>query len=298
MPNDNEALQRLLQAETKEGSAYLPWAGSPIVLGLTVLYHPDAGADRRASGARRPQLRAEGAPVPPRARLFSAGTEPPATLGRSLPEPPSLRFVPGSEPGSVGLLRGESRTAVVVDGKEVSDEHAFSAGPAGARSVLLLAEPGGPAALPDRPVDRAGAPGFGLVGESAPALALRREIQRVADLDVPVLLRGETGTGKELVARAIHEAGPRRAPAVPAVNMGAVPPTLAASELFGAARGAYTGADQRGRTATSSAPTAAPCSSTRSARRRPRCRSMLLRALETGEIQPVGGEAPRGSTCA
>jgi DNA-binding NtrC family response regulator len=76
-------------------------------------------------------------------------------------------------------------------------------------------------------------------------LALRREIQRVAGLDVPVLLRGETGTGKELIARALHDAGHRRERPYLAVNMAAIPSTLAAAELFGASRGAYTGADRR-----------------------------------------------------
>ena len=77
------------------------------------------------------------------------------------------------------------------------------------------------------------------------SLRVRAEIQRVADLEVPVLLRGETGTGKELAARAIHEAsrGARRRSS--RVNLGAIPPSLAASELFGAARGAFTGSVQR-----------------------------------------------------
>ena len=103
--------------------------------------------------------------------------------------------------------------------------------------------------------------------------ACAREIQRVADLDVPVLLRGETGTGKELVARAIHDAGPRRGRALRRASTWAPSrPSLAAAELFGAARGAFTGAVREQRRATSSAPTAARCSSTRSARPRPRCR--------------------------
>ncbi|TKD05192.1 sigma 54-interacting transcriptional regulator [Polyangium fumosum] len=83
---------------------------------------------------------------------------------------------------------------------------------------------------------------LGLVGASLAIERVRREIRQLASLDVPVLVRGETGTGKELVARALHDTGTRRnRPFVP-VNMGAIPPTLAASALFGADKGAFTGA--------------------------------------------------------
>ena len=83
---------------------------------------------------------------------------------------------------------------------------------------------------------------FGLVGASLAIERVRREIRQLASLDVPVLVRGETGTGKELVARALHYTGLRKnRPFVP-VNMGAIPSTLAASALFGADKGAFTGA--------------------------------------------------------
>jgi two-component system, NtrC family, response regulator HydG len=69
-------------------------------------------------------------------------------------------------------------------------------------------------------------------------------IARVAPSDATVLIEGETGTGKELIARMIHKASPRReAPFIP-VDCGAIPPTLVESELFGALRGSYTGADR------------------------------------------------------
>jgi two-component system nitrogen regulation response regulator GlnG len=87
-------------------------------------------------------------------------------------------------------------------------------------------------------------PELGLVGVSAPLVEVQREVGRVRDVEVPVLLRGETGTGKELVARAIHSTGTRRDGPFVAVNMAALPPNLAAAELFGAVRGAFTGADR------------------------------------------------------
>ncbi len=84
----------------------------------------------------------------------------------------------------------------------------------------------------------------GLVGDSDAIQHLRGRILDVADLDVPVLLRGASGTGKELVARAIHELGPRRNGPQQCVNMAELGPTLAAASLFGSTRGAFTGATE------------------------------------------------------
>ena len=95
-----------------------------------------------------------------------------------------------------------------------------------------------------RPVFPGSLPRYGLVGLSDPLLDLCRQIARVADLNVPVLLRGESGTGKELVAAALHHASSRRERSFLALNVGALPASLAAAELFGATRGAYTGAEQ------------------------------------------------------
>jgi len=81
-----------------------------------------------------------------------------------------------------------------------------------------------------------------IVGDSRVLRAALRQVQEVASTKTTVLLRGETGTGKELFARAIHARSPRRANAFVVVNCAALPPSLIESELFGHTRGAFTGA--------------------------------------------------------
>lgn len=152
------------------------------------------------------------------------------------------------------------------------------------RVVLLLHL--APPALPREP-ER-----FGLAGDSAPVLRLCGEIRRLAGLRAPVLLRGETGSGKELVARAIHQAGPRRDRPYLAVNVGAIPPSLAAAELFGAARGSFTGADRQ-RTGYLARADGGTLFLDEIGEAPAEVQILLLRALESGEIQPVGGERPQ-----
>ena len=84
-----------------------------------------------------------------------------------------------------------------------------------------------------------------IVGASAPLKAMLKEVRQVAPTDATVLLTGETGTGKELVARAIHALSPRRERTLVKVNCGAIPAGLVESELFGHEKGAFTGALQR-----------------------------------------------------
>jgi len=87
----------------------------------------------------------------------------------------------------------------------------------------------------------------GFIGSSPAALEVKRQARRVASTDATVLLLGETGTGKELLAQAIHAAGARAARPFVGVNIAAVPETLLEAEFFGVAPGAYTGADRKGR---------------------------------------------------
>ena len=85
------------------------------------------------------------------------------------------------------------------------------------------------------------------IGSSVAALEVKRQARRVAQTDSTVLLLGETGTGKELLAHAIHAASRRAARPFVGVNIAAVPETLLEAEFFGVAPGAYTGADRKGR---------------------------------------------------
>jgi PAS domain S-box-containing protein len=84
-----------------------------------------------------------------------------------------------------------------------------------------------------------------IVGESPALQAVLSRVAKVAPTDSTVLITGETGTGKELIARAIHKRSPRVAHAFVAVNCASVPPSLIASELFGHEKGAFTGAIQQ-----------------------------------------------------
>ena len=93
-----------------------------------------------------------------------------------------------------------------------------------------------------RTMDRGRAPEAELLGESAPWRVVREALPAIAASELPVLVLGETGTGKEMVARAVHAMSPRREAGFVAHNCGATPDSLIESELFGHARGAFTGA--------------------------------------------------------
>jgi formate hydrogenlyase transcriptional activator len=84
-----------------------------------------------------------------------------------------------------------------------------------------------------------------MVGQSPALLAVLRKVERIADTDATVLICGETGSGKELIARALHNSGPRKHRPLVKVNCGAVPAALLESELFGHVKGAFTGAIDR-----------------------------------------------------
>ncbi|KAG1241437.1 hypothetical protein G6F68_016726 [Rhizopus microsporus] len=86
-----------------------------------------------------------------------------------------------------------------------------------------------------------------IIGDSEPVARLKEQIVKIAPLDVPVLLLGESGVGKDVVAHAIHMLGPRASDPMVVINAAALPVSLVESELFGYESGAVTGADRKGR---------------------------------------------------
>ena len=130
-----------------------------------------------------------------------------------------------------------------------------------------------------------------LVGRSAALEKVRRLVARVATTDAAVLIRGETGTGKELVARAIHEGSGRAAGPLVAVNCGALPEHLVESELFGHRKGAFTGADEH-RAGLFEVADGGTLFLDEIGELPQPLQSRLLRALESGEIRRVGDNQP------
>jgi two-component system, NtrC family, nitrogen regulation response regulator GlnG len=258
---------------------------------LTLLYHPNA--DRAGEWVLLQEI-----PLGHEALVSRHSPELSSSL-RPVGEPLADRYVSrqpiriGPAPaGGLVLTPGDSRTRVEVDGLPVLQAREIPAAAVergvvvtlSGRIVLLLHYR---QSLPLQPSGR-----FGLMGESDGMFRVRTDIGRVADLSVPVLIRGETGTGKELVARGIHDAGPRRAGPFLAVNLGALSPSLVASELFGAVKGAFTGSVQsqegyfrraHGGTLFLDEIGEAP----------PELQAALLRVLETGEVFAVGSQTPQ-----
>jgi two-component system NtrC family response regulator len=130
-----------------------------------------------------------------------------------------------------------------------------------------------------------------LVGGSKGLESVRKLVARVAASDSSVLIRGETGTGKELVARAIHDGSPRAAGPLVAVNCGALPEHLVESELFGHRKGAFTGADEH-RAGLFEVADGGTLFLDEIGELPKALQPRLLRALESGEIRRVGDNHP------
>lgn len=290
--NDPDPAEQVLDQDTQvTGRNHLPAEARKQVPSLTILGHPDPSrvGDRRILPALAVGREIKISRIEPHFEDPSTGQARPMAVAHISRQP--IQLSGGKTRGSIVLQTGSTRTPLIADGVEFSVEKTFSAQEIergvtlelGHRVVLLLH------------TLAQGTTGTtqsnGLIGESEAMSSLQREIARVASLDVPVLLRGESGTGKELIARALHDAGGRRQGPFVAVSLAALPPTLAAAELFGAAKGAFTGADRKrqgffqkanGGTLLLDEIGEAPTE----------VQVMLLRALETGEVVPVGSTSP------
>ena len=126
------------------------------------------------------------------------------------------------------------------------------------------------------------------VGSSPAAVEVKRQARRAATSSSPVLLLGETGTGKELLAHAIHAASPRASGPLVSVNIAAVPDTLLEAEFFGVAPGAYTGADRKGRDGKFKLADGGTLFLDEIGDMPQALQAKLLRALQEGEIEPLG----------
>ena len=126
------------------------------------------------------------------------------------------------------------------------------------------------------------------VGTSPAAVEVKRQARRAAQTSSTVLLLGETGTGKELLAHAIHGASARAASPFISLNIAAVPDTLLEAEFFGVAPGAYTGADRKGREGKFRLAHGGTLFLDEIGDMPLALQAKLLRALQEGEIEPLG----------
>ena len=126
------------------------------------------------------------------------------------------------------------------------------------------------------------------VGASPAAVEVKRQARRAAQTSSPVLLLGETGTGKELLAHAIHASSARANGPLISLNIAAVPDTLLEAEFFGVAPGAYTGADRKGRDGKFRLADGGTLFLDEIGDMPLALQAKLLRALQEGEIEPLG----------
>ena len=271
---------------------------TPLQLMLTLVFHPDRariGASLNlgaldASGLLHLDVTMLGRNAP----LFDdgLGLNEPHISRRALTlrhHARGLQILNASET-SYTQLGPEKASSMSLNFKELERGVAIRFGHAVVCWLRLAPEPANELALdmvPKRggPVDDSVA---GFVGVSPQARNVRRLISIAASSDLPVLLRGESGVGKEVAATAIHATSTRSEKQLVVLNMAALPETLADAELFGSTRGAFTGAEKRaGYFAEANHGTLfldeigdLPIS----------VQPKLLRALQTGEVQVVGGK--------
>ena len=190
-----------------------------------------------------------------------------------------IRF--GQEPIAVLCCRWTIGTAIDADRASALLRAAALAAASPVRTVL------------ERPVIQSPDSGFSeLIGSSDAATALRAAIFRAARAPYPVLVEGESGSGKELVARGVHRLGPRRDRRLCTVNCAALSDDLLEAELFGHARGAFTGAVGE-RAGLFEEADGGTIFLDEVGELSPRAQAKLLRVLQDGEVRRVGENMPR-----
>lgn len=132
-----------------------------------------------------------------------------------------------------------------------------------------------------------------IVGQSFAIRSVREQIRKIAPLDVPVLIQGDSGTGKELVAQALHRLSPRSDGPLVTVNAAALPATLVESELFGYEPGSFTGADRKGRKGKFEQADKGTIFLDEIGDMPLEVQTKLLRVLQDRMVERVGGEKPR-----
>ncbi|WP_166455234.1 sigma 54-interacting transcriptional regulator [Duganella alba] len=269
--------------DTLTSSVSMPAVRPPSLLGLTLLWHPDPSrAGQQCVVPSASGLLALQRHEP----LFqSAGQAGAALEHRCIARAPLL--IARRADDSVQLTLPDSAMSVAVDGNRLTErETVLTREQIGRGAVLEL---GGHVLLclhwmGTPPVHN---PLPGVLGVSTAAAALRTQIRQVAQTELPALLLGETGTGKDVAARAIHAASRRGGRPFVAVNMAALTESLAAADLFGAVKGAYTGA-QHARAGLFSEASDGTLFLDEIGDTPAVIQPMLLRVLENGEYRPLG----------
>lgn len=258
---------------------------------LSILWHPDhSRVGATCSFADVPQhqslLLSRLSPT------FALHTQKPESLADPyLSRNPCLQLTRSA--GGISLVPVDSRGKLQLDGKTLEGRVSLSAADLSRSVVITLAKR--IVLCLHNAVPTSGSrdsDDLGLLGFSDEIDAVRQDIVSAASVDVPVLIGGETGTGKELTARAIAKASRRAHKPFVAINMGALPPATAVAELFGHARGAFTGAAES-RDGYFAEADGGILFLDEIGLASPEVQTALLRVLETGELRPLGSRSAR-----
>ena len=182
----------------------------------------------------------------------------------------------------------DARLALSFDGPSLPADDSSWAGLRDSRDTEMVSRAAGSSAGPSPRAPRLNFPDGHVVGRSTGIQRLYRDMEAVAGGRYPILILGETGSGKEMISRTLHRSSPRRELPFVTVNCAAIPADLIEAEMFGVAKGAATGVEARpGCFARADGGT---LFLDEVGELHPDLQAKLLRALEYGEVQPVGGK--------